>query len=139
MTDRFDIQRGMDNAGEAVAASARERLEAERERERARVKRLVRLSAVYYFDPVEKMVLVKNGSRYTFVRHDRRKGAGKAARKTQVQAEESQFRMITGGLFWDEKAKRLYRKSGKHYVLYSPDRRKIGGSSPMGKERRSKR
>lgn len=134
MTDRFDIQRQLDNAD--GASSARENLEDERARERAREKRLIKLSVGYYFDPVDKAVLRKVGSRFIFVRHDRRQ----RDRKSLAQAEERQFRMLTGGLFWDEKAKKLYRKSGQQFVLFSPDRRKKSGSaSPTGTERRAKR
>ena len=136
MADRFDFQRRLDGAADRVASAARRELDDEREAERARIKRLVKLSVGYYFDPLEKVVLRKSGSRYIFVRHDRRAGG---ARKTQAHAELRQFHLITGGLFWDDKAKKLYRKSGQHYVLYSPDRRKMGGANPVGQERRAKR
>ena len=136
MADRFDIQRRLDTAAERVASGARRHLDDEREAERARIKRLVRLGVGYYFDPLDKVVLRKSGSRYIFVRHDRRGGT---ARKSQAHAELRQFHLITGGLFWDDKAKKLYRKTGQHYVLYSPDRRKMESASHAGQERRAKR
>lgn len=137
MTDRFDFQRGLDDAADGAAMTARERLESERENERAREKRLIKLSVGYYFDPVEKAVLRKVGSRFIFIRHDRRKKGSREDRKTLAQAEARQFRMIAGGLFWDEKGRKLYRKSGQHFVLYSPDRRKAGSKNPVVRERRT--
>jgi hypothetical protein len=140
MNDRFDFQRKLDNLGSEIADSARERLEEEREAERERERRLVKLSVGYYFDPKEMAILRKVGSRFIFVRHDRRAGR----RRTQAEAESRQFRMIQGGLFWDEKAKKLYRKAGAHYVLYTRDRRRaealsdIKGTGPGGKERRKR-
>lgn len=132
MADRFDIQRRLQNAGDEAVDRARQRLEAARDAQKLEVARLVKLTAGYFFDPVTKAILKKNGSRYDFLRHDRRR----KDRKTQAEAERLQFRMVTGGMFWDEKSKKLYRKSAGHYVLYSPDRRKAGGKSPTGKERR---
>jgi hypothetical protein len=132
MTDRFDVQRRLDNAGDEAVSRARRGLEAARDAQKLEVARLVKLSVGYYFDPVTKAILKKVGSQYEFLRHDRRK----KDRKSVAEAEKLQFRMVTGGLFWDEKAHKLYRKSGGHFVLYSPDRRKAGGKSPTGKERR---
>ena len=137
MPDRFDIQRKIDSAGSRLAGAARERLEDERERERQRRARLVKLSAGYYFDPVEKELLKKQGSQIGFVRHDRRHE--RLMKATQAEAEARAFRMVLGGMYWDEKAKKLYRKSGKNFVLYSPDRRKGGAKAPQSGERRKSR
>jgi hypothetical protein len=134
MSDRFDVQRSLENAGEEMAELAREGLESAREAQKLEIARLIKLSPGYYFDPVTKAILRKTGSQYQFLRHDRRR----RDRKSQAQAEAAQFRLVTGGLFWDAVSKRLYRKASGHYVLYSPDRRKQGGKSPTGKERRSK-
>jgi hypothetical protein len=116
----------MDSAATRMAGAARERLEEEREKERARRERLVKLSSGYYFDPLEKALLRKQGSQFGFVRHDRR--YERTLKASQAEAEAKGFRMVIGGLFWDEKAKKLYRKSGKNYVLFSPDRRKARSS-----------
>lgn len=132
MSDRFDIQRQLDGAGDDAVERARGELEKARDNQRLDIARLIKLSVGYYFDPVTKAILKKVGGRYEFLRHDRRK----KDRKSQAEAELLQFKMISGGLFWDEKSKRLYRKSSGHFVLYSPDRRKSGGASPTGKERR---
>lgn len=133
MSDRFDIQRRLDNAGDEAEDMARSGLEAARDAQKLEIARLIKLGVGYYFDPVTKAILKKVGSQYEFLRHDRRK----KDRKSQAEAEALQFRMVIGGLFWDEKSKRLYRKSSGHYVLYSPDRRKMGGKSPTGRERRT--
>ncbi|MES2200918.1 MAG: hypothetical protein V4498_01555 [candidate division FCPU426 bacterium] len=135
MSDRFDVQRQLDSASEEIEISARDRMAEERERERARLRRLVPLSEGYYFDPLDQAILKKTGSSFGFVRHNRRK----TRRITQSQAEEAQFRLVSGGLFWDEKAKKLYRRSGAHYVLYTSDRRKKSGSVPAIGERRKRK
>jgi hypothetical protein len=132
MLDRFDIQRKLDNAGEEAEERARDEMESARDAQKLQIARLIKLTVGYYFDPVTKAMLKKVGSQYEFLRHDRRR----KDRKSQAEAEALQFRMITGGLFWDEKSKRLYRKSSGHYVLYSPDRRKLAGKNPGGVERR---
>ena len=142
MSDRFDIQRKMDNAGEEPVNEARQRLDDEREDERARKARLVRLTSGYYYDPVEKALLRKEGSQFGFVRHDRRHE--REMKATQAEAEARGFRMVAGGLFWDEKLKKLYRKSGRNFVLYTGDRRKAKATDrrkkrPGGKERRKPR
>lgn len=135
MTDRFDVQRRMDNAGSDVVDRTRGELQAARDAQKLDIARLVKLTVGHYFDPVTKAILRKNGSKYEFLRHDRRR----AERKTQAQAEKSHFQLVTGGLFWDEKAKKVYRKSGAHYLLYCPDRRKVSGKGPSGRERRAKK
>jgi hypothetical protein len=125
----------MDNAGEDTTLRARYELEAARDSQRLEIARLVKLTVGYYFDPVTKAILKKIGSRYEFVRHDRRK----KDRKTQAEAEKLHFQLVSGGLFWDEKAKKIYRKSGAHYLLYSPDRRKKAVGNKLGPERRKSR
>jgi hypothetical protein len=135
MADRFDVQRRMDNAGDDTIERARFELEAARDSQRLEVARLVKLTVGYYFDPVTKAILKKVGSRYEFVRHDRRR----KDRKTQAEAEKLHFQLVSGGLFWDEKAKKIYRKSGAHYLLYSPDRRKKAAGTHQGPERRKSR
>ena len=134
MADRFDVQRKMESSGDEALSRARAGLEAARDAQKLDIARLVKLSVGYYFDPVTKAILRKTGSRYEFLRHDRRK----KDRKSVAEAEKLQFKMVTGGMFWDEKSKKLYRKSGAHFVMYSPDRRKAGGKSPTGSERRGK-
>ena len=134
MPDRFDIQREWEGEGERLAESARERLDDEKERERERIARLIKLGPGYYFDPAEKALLRRVGGQFGFVRHDRRHD--REVKATQAEAEARGFRMVAGGFFWDVKAKKLYRKSGSHFVLYSPDRRKIAGRRSTAQERR---
>jgi hypothetical protein len=135
MMDRFDIQRDWDTEGERIAEDARIGLEEERERERARVARLIKLSPGYYFDPLEKALLKKAGGQFGFIRHDRRHE--REVKANQAQAEARGFRLVAGGLYWDLKAKKLYRKSGANYLLYTSDRRKAPPKSRPDKERRS--
>jgi hypothetical protein len=137
MSDRFDIQRKWDNEAAVIERGARASLDDQREAERARRKRLIRLSSGYYFDPLEKALLKKEGSQFGFVRHDRR--FERTQKASQAEAEARGFRMVLGGLFWDLKGKKLYRKSGKNYVLYSGDRRNKSGKNPAGEERRRAR
>ena len=136
MTDRFDIQRDWDEEGDRILQSARERLEEEKDRERARNARLIRLSPGYYFDPVDKALMKKAGGQFGFIRHDRRRA--RELKATQAEAEARGFRMVSGGLFWDIKAKKLYRKSGSNYLLYTSDRRKKAGVSTADERRRTK-
>lgn len=137
MSDRFDIQRKLDNAGDEILSRSRARLEDDKEREKARRARLINLGASYYFDPLEKALLRKEGSQYGFVHHDRRHE--RAVKASQAEAEAKGFRMVAGGLFWDEKAKKLYRKSGKNYLLYTGDRRKTAARKAGEPERRRSR
>ena len=108
---------------------ARGRLDDARALNSMEVKRLKKLGAGYFWDPIKKQVVKKVGSVFQFVRHDRRG----AARGAGVQRR---FKSVTGGLLWDLVENKLYRKQGEHYILYSPDRRKKRGRSPSGAERR---
>ncbi len=136
MADLFSIRRKQAADSEDLVESLKARRQATLEAERERQKRLVRLKAGIFFDPVTREILRKVGSQYVFIRHDRRR----TARMTKEEAEMGQLRLIQGGLFWDEKNNAIYQfRSGK-YVLYSKDRRKLPvGKSPTGVERRKKR
>jgi hypothetical protein len=137
MSDRFDIQRKLENAGDEIVSRTHLNLEKKGELERERRARLIKLGTGYFFDPVEKALLKKEGSQYGFVRHDRRHQ--RTARASQAEAEARGFRLVAGGLFWDEKAKRLYRKSGGHYLLYTGDRRKAPAKNVGIRDRRKSR
>lgn len=131
MADPFSIRKKFDEEGEDLA----ERLKAKRqdalEAERERVARLVRLKVGYYFDPVTREILRKVGSQYVFVRHDRRRSS-----RGGVPTETVKLKPIQGGLYWDPAAMAIYQFRDGHYVLYSKDRRKVPGKSPVGAERR---
>jgi hypothetical protein len=134
MPDQFDIQREWESAGDRLVDLARERLDQEHEDARARLARLIRLGPGYYFDPLEKTLLKKMGSQLGFVRHDRRYDREQKA--SQAEAEARGFREVSGGFFWDGKSKKLYRKNGEHFMLYTSDRRKLDTGSNDSEERR---
>lgn len=46
-----------------------------------------------------------------------------AAAVVEDAARGEGYTPVEGGLFWNAEIKRLYVKSGDHYVLYSFDRR----------------
>ncbi|MGH7442961.1 MAG: hypothetical protein ACREKE_09845 [bacterium] len=135
MTDLFNIRRKLDRESEDLLQELKGRRSANLEAERTRVARLVKLKVGYYFDPHTREILRRVGSRYVFVRHDRRR----TQRLSPVQAETGRMRLIQGGLFWDPDQNAVYQFRGGNYVLYSRERRKQGGKSPTGSERRKAR
>ncbi len=101
-------------------------------------KNYMKLSGNFYFDPVKKHILRKQGATFTFVRHDRRfdqRPVGKD-RRARFDAMPIHLKPIAQGLFWDAEGKNVYKKIGGNFVLYSKDRRKVPGSNPAGTERR---
>jgi hypothetical protein len=98
----------------------------------------IKLSGNYYFDPVNRHILKKQGAGYSFVRHDRRLGNKPVVkdRRDKFEAMPVEMRPITHGLYWDPEGKNVYRKIGNNFVLYSKDRRKTSGQSPTGADRR---
>ncbi len=133
LSERLSLAKHLTAPAEEAEEMARDNVQRARDAQVLSVRRLIKLGAGYYWDPVKRQLLRKTSDRYLFVRHDRR-----GPRRTQEEAEIRQFRMITGGLFWDAAAKKLYRKAGDHYVLYSRDRRKIAGRAPGSERRRGR-
>jgi len=134
MADLFSIRKQLDSAGEGTTARVQARREATLEKERERIKRLVRLTAGVYFDPLTREVLRKVGSQYIFLRHDRRRTT-----RTGARGEAVTLKPIQGGLLWDPKENKVYQFRNGHYVLYSKDRRKgTSGRNPTGPERRKR-
>jgi len=97
--------------------------------------RYVHLNENLYFDSKERVIVRSMGSRYVFVRHDRRthsspvrseKRASERTMKTLMQIER--------GLYFDKKTNQIYKKTGDKLILYSKDRRKTG--KPVTKDRR---
>jgi hypothetical protein len=134
MSDRFDIQREWDTAGERLVEEALDRVDEDEERLREREARLIKLGPGYYFDPLEKALLKRMGSQLGFVRHDRRHE--REVKATKAEAEALGLREVSGGFFWDAKSKKLYRKNGEHFVLYTSDRRKLDEGAVDSEERR---
>ncbi len=101
-------------------------------------KNYIKLSGNFYFDPVKKHILKKQGSSFAFVRHDRRFSHRPVAkdRRYKFDAMPIHLKPIAQGLFWDAENKHVYKKINENYVLYSKDRRKAPGASPTGAERR---
>jgi len=131
MADPFSIRRNQDAASGELTDRLKTKRQDDAEKERERIKRLVRLKVGYYFDPVTREILRKAGSQYVFVRHDRRRTSRDGGGSDTVK-----LKPIQGGLFWDPAAMAVYQFRTGHYVLYSKDRRKVAGKSPVGKERR---
>ena len=101
-------------------------------------KNYIKLTGSYYFDPLKKHILKKQGGGFVFVLHDRRRQHRPVAkdRRARFEAMPIQLKPIMQGLFWDAENKDVYKKIGGNFVLYSKDRRKTRGSSPVGHERR---
>jgi hypothetical protein len=99
--------------------------------------RYIKLTGNYYFDPVKKHILKRQGERYSFVLHDRRRANRPVAkdRRGRYEAVPIHLKPIAQGLFWDAESKDVYRKVGDNFVLHSKDRRKSAGGIE-GKERR---
>ena len=131
MADQFSIRRNRDAENGDLADELKAKREAVLDAERDRIKRLVRLKVGYYFDPQTREILRKVGSQFVFVRHDRRRTSREGG-----STETVKLKPIQGGLFWDPAAMTIYQFRTGHYVLYSRDRRKVAGKSPVGKERR---
>jgi hypothetical protein len=131
MPDSFSIRRKFDGGAGDLAAELKAKRQASIEEDRERAKRLIALKVGYYFDPVTREVLRKVGSKYVFVRHDRRR-TNRSGNDTQVV----RLKPIQGGLYWDPVAVAIYQFRDGQYVLYSKDRRKAPGQSPTGKDRR---
>jgi len=98
----------------------------------------IKLSGSFYFDPIKKSILKKQGSQYAFVLHDRRRSHRPVSkdRRAKFDAMPIHLQPITHGLYWDSGNKDVYRKIGDNFVLYSKDRRKSKGQSPTGADRR---
>ncbi len=101
----------------------------------------LKLSGSFYFDPIKKHILKKQGSTWTFVMHDRRRGQKPVTkdRRARFEAMPIHLKPIAQGLFWDSNAKDVYKKIKENLVLYSKDRRKTAGDSHTGTDRRKER
>src|ERR1035441_962280 len=98
----------------------------------------MKLTGSYYFDPVKKHILKKQGGKFSFVLHDRRRAHRPVSkdRRSKFESMPIHLQPITHGLYWDSGNKDVYRKMGNNFVLYSKDRRKVHGPSPTGQDRR---
>jgi hypothetical protein len=100
----------------------------------------IKLTGNFYFDPVNRYILKKQGTAFIFVRHDRRnfhKPVGKD-RRGKFDFIPIHLKPIAQGLLWDAESKNVYKVIRGNYVLYSRDRRKMPGNNPVGHERRQK-
>ena len=102
-------------------------------------KNYIKLSGSFYFDPVKKHILKKQGAGFVFVMHDRRRMHRPVTkdRRAKFEAMPIHLKPVSQGLFWDSENKDVYKKIGGNYVLFSKDRRKSHGASPTGTERRT--
>lgn len=103
-------------------------------------KNYIKLTGNFYFDPLKKNILKKQGSSYIFVLNDRRrneKPVSKDRRKGAAETVPVHLKPIIQGLYWDAANKQVYKKLGGNFVLFSKDRRKAHGPSPTGHERRT--
>jgi hypothetical protein len=98
----------------------------------------IKLTGSFYFDPIKKSILKKQGGQFSFVLHDRRRAHRPVSkdRRAKFEAMPIHLKPITHGLFWDAESKDVYRKIGNNFVLYSKDRRKGHSPRPSHEERR---
>jgi hypothetical protein len=89
-------------------------------------KNYLKLTGNYFFDPVKKQILKKQGSGYVFVLHDRRRSHRPVSqdRRARLEAIPVHLKPIAQNLFWDAEGKYIYKKINGNFVLYSKDRRK---------------
>ena len=101
-------------------------------------KSYIKLTGSFYFDPIKKQILRRQGQDFTLVLHDRRRSHRPVSkdRRARYDAMPIHLKPLPQGLFWDAEGKNVYKKVGGNYVLYSKDRRKAHGPSPTGAERR---
>jgi hypothetical protein len=104
-------------------------------------KNYMKLTGSFYFDPIKKHILKKQGGTFTFVMHDRRRAHKPVSqdRRSRREAMPIHLKPVAQGLYWDSEGKDVYRKAGDNFVLYSKDRRKAHTASPTGAERRQAR
>jgi len=102
-------------------------------------KNYIKLSGSFYFDPLKRHILKKQGNGFVFVMHDRRRAHRPVVkdRRAKFEAMPIHLKPITQGLFWDAENKDVYKKIGGNFVLFSKDRRKTHGQGPGGAERRA--
>ncbi len=102
-------------------------------------KTYVKLSGSFYFDPVKRHILKKQGAGFVFIMQDRRRNHRPVTkdRRAKFEAMPIHLKPIAQGLFWDVENKAVYKKIGGNFVLFSKDRRKTHGQNPGGGERRS--
>ncbi len=101
--------------------------------------RYLKLTGNYYFDPIRKEILKKQGTAFTLVLHDRRRfnqPVGKD-RRSRFESLPIHLKPMSQGLFWDEENQNVYRNIRGNFVLYSRDRRKVLSGSPTGQNRRN--
>lgn len=101
--------------------------------------RYLKLTGNYYFDPIRKEILKKQGDQFVLVLHDRRRFNQPVVKDRRSRYESLPIHMkpTAKGLFWDEENKNVYRKIKGNFVLYSKDRRKALSSNPIGLNRRN--
>ena len=98
----------------------------------------IKMTGSFYFDPATRVILKKQGERYSVVQHDRRRVIKPVTndRRKKAGGVPADMKDIGNGLFWDAKSKGIYRLLNGKLTLYSKDRRKAVGAHPTGGERR---
>lgn len=99
----------------------------------------IKLQGNFFFDPVQKTILKKQGSKFTHVMHDRRRVNVPVVkdRRAKFEAMPVHLKPIAKGLFFNPATKEVFRQIGNNYVLYSRDRRS-GRGGHAGEDRRGK-
>ncbi|HVZ81119.1 MAG TPA: hypothetical protein VHE12_10065 [bacterium] len=98
----------------------------------------IKLQGNFYFDPVQKTIMRKQGDQFILVLHDRRRVNRPVVKDRRAKFDELPVHLkpIAKGLFFNPETKEVFRKIGNNYVLYSKDRRSGRGGGPAGQERR---
>ncbi len=132
MADPFEFQRKLDHATDEMVERAMDQLDESEEKARERAARLIPLDQDHYFDPLEKIVLLKLGRHFSNLGHSP-VFLEMAAEKAEEEALRKGYTPIHGGLFWNPQTQHLYVKNGNRYVLYTLDRRTLKPSSQSPK------
>lgn len=98
----------------------------------------IKLTGNFFFDPVQKTIMKKQGDKFTFVLHDRRRVNRPVVKDRRAKFDELPVHLkpIAKGLFWNPESKEVFRRIGNNYVLYSKDRRSGRAPQTHEKERR---
>jgi hypothetical protein len=122
---RMDFIQNLDhtlNEGSEMLQQASDLAAESAERAQARRKRLIPLGEAHFFDPLEKIILLKTGNGFRNLGHNRAYSE-MAAKVVEEGARRKGFVPVIGGLFWNPAERQLFVKNGAAYVLYSLDRR----------------
>ena len=87
--------------------------------------RYMHLEGNLYFDTQDRVIVRSMGTRFVYVRHDRRTRSASVGVERRSDAKASKnLIQLDRGLLFDRVTKQIYKVIGGKRVLYSKDRRK---------------